>query len=35
MVVITGSIVPTFSISPGDRAVFAVDGLGEVVMGVV
>jgi 2-oxo-3-hexenedioate decarboxylase/2-keto-4-pentenoate hydratase len=35
MVVITGSIVPTFSISPGDRAVFAVDGLGEVVMDVV
>ena len=35
MVVITGSIVPTFSIRPGDRAVFAVDGLGEVVMDVV
>jgi 2-keto-4-pentenoate hydratase len=35
MVVITGSIVPTFSISPGDRAVFAVDGLGDVVMDVV
>ena len=35
MVVITGSIVPTFSISPGDRAVFAVDGLGEVVMDIV
>jgi 2-keto-4-pentenoate hydratase len=35
MVVITGSIVPTFSISRGDRAVFAVDGLGEVVMDVV
>jgi 2-keto-4-pentenoate hydratase len=35
MVVITGSLVPTFSISPGDRAVFTVDGLGEVVMDVV
>jgi 2-keto-4-pentenoate hydratase len=35
MVVITGSVVPTFSISPGDRAVFTVDGLGEVVMDVV
>ena len=35
MVVITGSIVPTFSIWPGDRAVFAVDGLGEVVIDVV
>ena len=35
MVVITGSVVPTFSISAGDRAVFTVDGLGEVVMDVV
>jgi 2-keto-4-pentenoate hydratase len=35
MIVITGSIIPTFSISPGDRAVFAVDGLGEVVIDVV
>jgi 2-keto-4-pentenoate hydratase len=35
MVVITGSVVPTFSISPGDRVVFTVDGLGEVVMDVV
>jgi 2-keto-4-pentenoate hydratase len=35
MVVITGSVIPTFSISPGDRAVFSVDGLGEVVMDVV
>ncbi len=34
MVVITGSLIPTFSISPGDRAVFAVDGLGEVVIDV-
>ena len=32
MVLITGSLVPTFSIAPGDRAVFAVDGLGEVVL---
>jgi 2-keto-4-pentenoate hydratase len=34
MVVITGSLIPTFSISPGDRAVFTVDGLGEAVMDV-
>ena len=34
MIVITGSIVPTFSISPGDRAVFAVKGLGEVTIDV-
>jgi 2-keto-4-pentenoate hydratase len=35
MVVITGSIVPTFSISAGDCARFAVEGLGEVVLDVV
>lgn len=35
MVVITGSLIPTFSIAPGDRAVFAVDGLGEIVMDVI
>ncbi len=34
MVVITGSIVATVSISPGDRAVFTVDGLGEAVLEV-
>lgn len=34
MVVITGSVIATFSIAPGDRAVFTVDGLGEVVMDV-
>jgi 2-keto-4-pentenoate hydratase len=34
MVVITGSIIPTFSIAPGDRVVFTVDGLGEAVMDV-
>jgi len=32
MVIITGSIIPTISISRGERAVFAVDGLGEAVM---
>jgi len=32
MVVITGSLIPTFSISPGDRCVFTVDGLGECVL---
>ena len=35
MVVITGSLIPTVSIGPGQRAVFAVDGLGEVAMDVV
>ncbi|MBA2673448.1 MAG: fumarylacetoacetate hydrolase family protein [Ramlibacter sp.] len=35
MVVITGSLIPTFSVTPGDRVVFAVDGLGEVAMDVV
>ena len=34
MVLITGSLVPTFSISRGDHAVFAVEGLGEVVLDV-
>jgi 2-keto-4-pentenoate hydratase len=34
MVVITGSLIPTFSIQPGDRAVFTIDGLGEAVMDV-
>jgi 2-keto-4-pentenoate hydratase len=34
MVVITGSLIPTFSVSPGDRCVFTVDGLGEAVMDV-
>jgi 2-keto-4-pentenoate hydratase len=35
MVVITGSLIPTFSITPGDHAVFTVDGLGEAVMDIV
>jgi hypothetical protein len=35
MVVITGSLIPTFSISRGDRVVFTVEGLGEAVMEVV
>lgn len=34
MVVITGSLIPTFSISPGDHVVFTVDGLGEAIMDV-
>lgn len=29
MIVITGSVVATVSVSPGDVAVFAIDGLGE------
>jgi 2-keto-4-pentenoate hydratase len=32
MVVITGSLIPTFSVSPGDKAVFTVEGLGEAVI---
>jgi len=34
MVAITGSLIPTFSIAPGDACVFTVDGLGECVMDV-
>ena len=34
MVVITGSLIPTFSIEPGDHVVFTVEGLGEAVMDV-
>jgi 2-oxo-3-hexenedioate decarboxylase/2-keto-4-pentenoate hydratase len=32
MVVITGSLIATVSIAPGERAVFTVDGLGEIVL---
>jgi 2-oxo-3-hexenedioate decarboxylase/2-keto-4-pentenoate hydratase len=35
MVVITGSLIVTVSIAPDQRAVFTVDGLGEVVLDVV
>ncbi len=35
MIVITGSLIPTVSIAPGQRAEFAVEGLGDVVMDVV
>jgi 2-keto-4-pentenoate hydratase len=35
MVVITGSLIATVSIARGQRAVFSVDGLGEVAMEVV
>jgi 2-keto-4-pentenoate hydratase len=35
MVIITGSVIPTVSIASGQRAVFAVDGLGETAMDVV
>jgi 2-keto-4-pentenoate hydratase len=34
MVVITGSLIPTISVAPGDRAVFTVDGLGDAAMEV-
>jgi 2-keto-4-pentenoate hydratase len=34
MVVITGSLIPTFSVAPGDHAVFTVEGLGEAVLDV-
>jgi 2-keto-4-pentenoate hydratase len=35
MVVITGSVIPTVSIARGERAVFTVDGLGEVAMDTI
>jgi 2-keto-4-pentenoate hydratase len=35
MVIITGSVIATVSIARGERAVFAVDGLGEVAMDVL
>ncbi len=35
MVVITGSLIATVSIARGQRAVFTVDGLGDVAMDVV
>jgi 2-keto-4-pentenoate hydratase len=35
MVVITGSVIATVSIASGQRAVFAVDGLGDVAMDVL
>jgi hypothetical protein len=35
MVVITGSVIPTVSVAPGDRARFTIDGLGEAAMEVV
>jgi len=35
MVVITGSLIPTHSIASGERAVFTVDRLGEIVMDAV
>ena len=30
MIVITGSVIPTFKVAGGDRIRFAVDGIGEV-----
>jgi 2-keto-4-pentenoate hydratase len=35
MVVITGSVIPTVSIARGERAVFTVEGLGDVVMDAI
>jgi 2-keto-4-pentenoate hydratase len=35
MIVITGSLIPTVSIAAGQRAAFAVEGLGDVVIDVV
>jgi 2-keto-4-pentenoate hydratase len=35
MVVITGSLIPTVSIASGERAVFTVEGLGEIAMDAV
>jgi len=35
MAVITGSLIPTVSIARGQRAVFTIEGLGDVAMNVV
>jgi len=35
MVVVTGSLIPTESIAPGQRAQFTVDGLGDVAIDVI
>jgi 2-keto-4-pentenoate hydratase len=35
MVVITGSVIPTLPIAPGDRFVFTLDGLGSVAVSAV
>src|SRR5579863_3433242 len=35
MVVITGSLIPTVSIAAGERALFTVEGLGEITMDAV
>jgi 2-keto-4-pentenoate hydratase len=35
MVIITGSLIPTVSIAAGERAVFTVDGLGEIAADAV
>ncbi len=35
MVVITGSVIPTLPIAPGDRFVFSLDGLGSVEVSAV
>ena len=35
MVVITGSVIPTLPIAPGDRFVFALDGLGSAKVSAV
>jgi 2-keto-4-pentenoate hydratase len=35
MVVITGSVIPTLPIAPGDRFVFTLDGLGSAELSAV
>jgi 2-keto-4-pentenoate hydratase len=35
MIIITGSLIPTVSIARGERAVFTVEGLGEIAMDAV
>lgn len=34
MTVITGSVIPTFSVSPGDRVDFEIDGIGQVALAI-
>ena len=34
MVVITGSIIPTFPVDPGNRVVFTLDGFGSAELAI-
>jgi 2-keto-4-pentenoate hydratase len=34
MIVITGSVLPTISVAPGDKLVFFLDGLGSAELSI-